>query len=550
MRRMEFRILGPLEVISDGEVVELGGAKQRALLAALLLNANAVVSVDRLIDALWEDDPPENAQKALQVHVSGLRKLVGKNRIETRSPGYLLRVDEGELDVDRFGRLREEGRLDQALSLWRGPPLSEFAYQRFAQAEAARLEDHRLVCLEERLDQDLRAGRHAELTGELEALVAENPLRERLRGQLMLALYRAGRQADALDVYQDARRALVEELGIDPGRELREVHQQILNQDAGLDLATEATDLPEPVDAGPAPLARSTADRESRKLVTVVCVNVVTAAQEGGRLDPEALRRVVGRGFAEARTAIERHGGTVESVSSSTVTAIFGTPAVHEDDALRAVRAAADVASALSELVAELRSQHVSVEARIGVSTGEVVAGGPLQPAGAPMTDAFGLAQRAADGRILLDEATLRIVRNAVVVQALDHGFELVDLAADGAATAVRAPMVGRARERARLQDAYGQAVGDPSCQLFTVLGPAGVGKSRLVQEFLDELDPVALVARGRCLSYGEGITYWPLLEAVKELVGLGDDASAEEVRTGSSPRLATRQAPRHLRNK
>ncbi len=527
---MDFRILGPLEVISEGQVVELGGAKQRALLAALLLNANAVVSVDRLIDALWEDEPPEGAHKALQVHVYGLRKLVGKHRIQTKSPGYLLRVEEGELDVERFLRLRDEGRLDEALSLWRGPPLSEFAYQRFAQSEAARLEDHRLVCLEERVDQDLRAGRHAELTGELEALVAENPLRERLRGQLMLALYRAGRQADALDAYQDARRVLVEELGIDPGRELRDVHQQILNQDAGLDLAPDASDMPA-VDAGSASAAPSAVSRESRKLVTVVCVNVATSAQEGGRLDPEASRRVVGRGFAEARGAIEHHGGTVESVSSGTMTAIFGIPAVHEDDALRAVRAAAGVVSASSELAAEMHSRRVSVEARVGVSTGEVVAGGPLQPTGAPLTDAFGLAHRAADGRILIDEPTVRIVRNAVVVQACAHGFELVEIAAHGGATTVRSPMVGRARERARLRDVYGQAVGDASCQLFTVLGPAGVGKSRLVQEFLDEIESEALVARGRCLSYGEGITYWPLLEAVKELVGLGDDASAEEVK-------------------
>lgn len=233
---MEFRILGPLEVLSDGRALDLGGAKQRTLLAVLLLNANNVVSRDRLIDALWEDDPPETAPKALQVYVSGLRKLVGRERLETKAPGYVLLVRRDELDLERFCALREEGRPAEALALWRGPPLSDFAYRRFAQAETARLEDLRLACLEERIDQDLRAGRQGEVTGELEALVAEHPLRERLRGQLMLALYRCGRQAEALEAYQDARRALVDELGIEPGRELRDLHQQILNQDPALDL--------------------------------------------------------------------------------------------------------------------------------------------------------------------------------------------------------------------------------------------------------------------------------------------------------------------------
>ncbi|HWO83036.1 MAG TPA: BTAD domain-containing putative transcriptional regulator, partial [Solirubrobacterales bacterium] len=177
---MEFRILGPLEVISDGQIVELGGVKQRALLAVLLLNANEVVSLDRLIDALWEDDPPERAQKALQVLVSGLRKLVGRERLETRPPGYVLRVRDGELDFGRFRRLQEEGKLSEALALWRGPPLSDFAYHRFAQAESARLEELRLACLEERIERDLAAGRQGELVAELEALVSEHPLRERL----------------------------------------------------------------------------------------------------------------------------------------------------------------------------------------------------------------------------------------------------------------------------------------------------------------------------------------------------------------------------------
>jgi DNA-binding SARP family transcriptional activator len=237
---MEFRILGPLEVLSEGHVLELGRQKQRALLAVLLLHANEVVSSDRLIEAIWEERPPETAAKAVQVYVSQLRKLIGKERLQTKAPGYLLRVEPDELDSERFRRLGEDGKLREALALWRGPPLAEFGYQRFAQVEIARLEELRLACLEERIEHDLADGRHAELVGELESLTAEHPLRERLRGQLMLAMYRSGRQAEALDAYQEARDALVEELGIEPSRELRERHQAILNQDPALDLTASA----------------------------------------------------------------------------------------------------------------------------------------------------------------------------------------------------------------------------------------------------------------------------------------------------------------------
>jgi DNA-binding SARP family transcriptional activator len=241
---MEFRILGPLEVVENGQTLDLGGQKQRALLAVLLLHANEVVSSQRLIDALWPERPPETAAKALQVYVSQLRKALGRDRLETKAPGYLLRVEAGELDLARFRALRAEDRAREALELWRGPPLGEFAHQRFAQAELAELEELQLACREESIAADLAAGRHAEVVGELEALVVEHPLREQLRGQLMLALYRSGRQAEALEAYNAARRALVDELGIEPSREVRELHQAILNQDPALDLlaarATEA----------------------------------------------------------------------------------------------------------------------------------------------------------------------------------------------------------------------------------------------------------------------------------------------------------------------
>jgi DNA-binding SARP family transcriptional activator len=238
---MEFRILGPLEVLSDGQALDLGGQKQRALLALLLLEANKPVSRDRLIDALWEEEPTATAHKAIQVYVSQLRKLLGKERLLTRAPGYLLHAEADELDLAHFQRLQAEGKPRDALALWRAPALAEFAQQRFAQTEIARLEELRLACLEERLDADLAEGRQAELVGELEALVRENPLRERLRELLLVALYRSGRQAEALAAYQEARAALVDELGIEPGKALRELHQAILRQDPALD--------PSPADA-------------------------------------------------------------------------------------------------------------------------------------------------------------------------------------------------------------------------------------------------------------------------------------------------------------
>jgi eukaryotic-like serine/threonine-protein kinase len=237
---MEFRILGPLEVLSNGRPLDLGGLKQRALLSLLLLDANRVVSRDRLIDALWDEHPTATADKALQGLVSQLREILGRERVETEAPGYRVRVEPDELDLARFRRLRTEAKLREALALWRGPALAGLNHLQFAHVESARLEEMRLSCLEERIDRDLDRGDHAELVGELEALVAAHPLRERLRAQLMLCLYRCGRQAEALGAYQAARNALVDELGIEPSRALRDLHQAVLEQDRALDVAAPA----------------------------------------------------------------------------------------------------------------------------------------------------------------------------------------------------------------------------------------------------------------------------------------------------------------------
>jgi DNA-binding SARP family transcriptional activator len=275
---VEFRILGPLEARQGDRVIPLGGARQRAVLAILLTHANEVVSADRLIDELWGGEPPGTAANVLQGYVSHLRKALGADAIATRAPGYAIELEPGRLDLHRFEALVEEGgralsagdpeqaaeRLHEALGLWRGSALADFAYEPFAQGEIARLEELRLAAQERRIEADLALRRHAELVGELEGLVARHPLRERLRAQLMVALYRGGRQAEALDVYQEARRALVDGLGIDPSPALQELERAILRQDPSLDV-----DATQPASASVAGIEASELEFPGRSLLVV-----------------------------------------------------------------------------------------------------------------------------------------------------------------------------------------------------------------------------------------------------------------------------------------
>ncbi|HEU5491518.1 MAG TPA: BTAD domain-containing putative transcriptional regulator [Gaiellaceae bacterium] len=245
---MQVRVLGPLEVSDDGRVVELGAGRQRALLALLALHAPEIVATDRLIEKLWGGSPPPTAAKALQNLVSQLRRSLGADSIATRAPGYSLRLEAEDLDARRFERLAAEGHrlleedpgragrtLVEALGLWRGRALADFAYEDFAQSEITRLNELRLGAIEDRIDADLAMGRATELIPELEPLVSAHPLRERLRGQLMLALYRSGRQADALEAYRAGRRLLDEELGLEPDDELQRLEKAILNHDPSLE---------------------------------------------------------------------------------------------------------------------------------------------------------------------------------------------------------------------------------------------------------------------------------------------------------------------------
>ena len=250
---MDLHVLGPVEATADDQPVAIGAGKPRALLAMLALNEGNAVSSEALIDGLWGEVPPATAPKMVQIYVSQLRKAFRGSgngaEIVTRGHGYELRLGAGEVDARRFERLVAEGAPREALALWRGPPLDDVATEPFAGLEIRRLEELRLTAIEQALEQDLAAGRHAEAIPEIQALLAHEPLREHLHGLRMLALYRSGRQADALGAYRRARDELVNAIGVEPGPELRRLHEAILRQDPSLDLPLPA-ELPPELEAG------------------------------------------------------------------------------------------------------------------------------------------------------------------------------------------------------------------------------------------------------------------------------------------------------------
>ena len=287
------------------------------------------------------------------------------------------------------------------------------------------------------------------------------------------------------------------------------------------------------------PLTEPARSREVRKSVTVVFCDVTGSTALGELLDPETLRRVMTRYFDTMKIAIERHGGTVEKFIGDAVMAVFGIPNVHEDDALRAVRAAVEMRDGLQDLNKELeRDRGVTLASRIGVNTGEVVAGDPaagqMLVTGDAVNTAARLEQAAAPGEILIGAETYRLTRDAVRAEHADPipakgknepvpAYRLEDVTAGAAGHQRRldAPIVGRDRELALLRQAFERVTTDRSCHLFTVLGPAGAGKTRLVEEFAAQVEAAAIILRGRCLAYGDGITFWPVVELVSQAAGL-----------------------------
>ncbi len=304
---LEFRVLGPVEATVDGRPIPLAAAKPRALLALLLLHRNRAVGAGALVEELWGETPPETATKALQGYVSQLRKVLGADRIETRSAGYVLRVEDGELDLDRFDRLAAEGRerlaagdaaaaadrFGEALALWRGAPFAEFGAEPFARDARGQLEAARIAAVEDRIEAELALGRHAALVPELEALTAKEPFRERVAGLLMVALYRSGRQADALEAYRRTRTRLVDELGIEPGEELQELHRAILRHDDSLVVPTPAAPSAA-VEAPAAPSRRWPLVALAAAAIAIAAVATVFAVtRDGGSGSDSTMRPFV-----------------------------------------------------------------------------------------------------------------------------------------------------------------------------------------------------------------------------------------------------------------
>ena len=534
---LEIGLLGPLEARDGERDLTPRRQKQRALLAVLALRVGQPISSDRLVEELWGERPPRTARHALENYVSELRKTLGPDLIATRPAGYVLELDPVQVDAARFERLVATTRprstaecadeLREALSLVRGQPLADLGYEPFAQSETPRLLELELHARERLAECDLELGRHADALLALEPLVAQHPLRERLRALFMLALYRSGRQAEALTAYQEIRTTLLEELGIDPGDDLRELERAILRQDP--ELRPPAAVPSRDADRAEAERVPTPSPHPARKTVSIVAVELVNSRGLAERLDPEPLRAIVDRYLDSVRTAMERHGGVCSRLAGDTVLAVFGIPAAHEDDALRAVRAALDMREAVGVLNDGLLPEHGTfLEVRAAVNTGEALVGTTPEDlaTGRAVTIAVALASGARSGQIIVGADAHRLVKDVVEAEPPEAsppegepvGFRLVELRPDvhGRILRLDSPLVGRRRQLAALSTAFESTVADRTCHLFTVLGAAGVGKSRLVHEFLDGVGDVALVLRGRCLPYGEGIAYLPLEEAMR----------------------------------
>jgi DNA-binding SARP family transcriptional activator len=493
---VEFAVLGPLVARVHGREIEFTGAKERSLLAFLLLNPNETVSLDRLIDALWPHDPPATARNTLQVHVSRLRKALGAGRLATASNGYSLTVRPDELDLFRFRRFCQDGRrlrsegdaaaaaedLRSALALWRGRPLPEFSENPVLVTEIARLEEEHLSAFEEWIEAELDLGEGPGLVAELEGAAAENPLRERMMGQLMVALYRAGRQAEALDAYGRTRRRLVEDLGLEPGPMLSDLHQRILAHDPTLIPPPRAESRP--------------ASGASRRTLTVV----VVAPSISGDLDPEIGGRHLEALRHRARSAFGTHGAVVSSTADS-VLGTFGLPAAREDDSLRAVQAATELADE---------------GLRVAVDTGVALASDAELADSQFVGRLIRLIGSAEPGHVVLGAGAREILGDTVEVA----GSRLVsfDPTADPIPRHFDAPLIGRELEFGRLMESFNWTVRNSSSHLVTIIGPAGIGKSRLARELAASVDQ-ATVLTGRCLPYGAG-AFWPLAEMVKQAAG------------------------------
>ena len=520
---MHARILGSFQLEEGGRRIPVGGVRQRAVLVSLLLQANDVVPSEQLLMDLWGEDSPLSAANSLQAAISRLRRVLPPGRLITRAPGYAFRIFPEELDVSQFEQLVSEGRealtagaaeqaartLRQALSLWQGPALADFRYEPFAQAEIVRLEELHLTCLEERVEADLAIGLAGVLVAELRRLVGEHPLREHLRGQLMLALYRDGRQTEALEAYREFRSVLRDELGLDPSPQLRELETAILRHDSLVSPVSTATG---------APLAR--------RPVTVVCVLLRLTSNSGLALDPEAYEVVNEQSVSGLTAVLERYGGKLAISADERLIGVFGAASVHEDDGLRAVRASLEGRHVLSAEMADmLRRYGASLTCRFGLATGEALVGGsvPVGSAGNVSAQAVMLAEAAEPGQILISRQTQELAAAAIETESAGPDrFILQSAQATVRPLALRldVPLVGRDEELRQLAAACAVASQEQVTTLVTVIGEAGIGKTRLVYEIERRHGHEMTVLTGRCLPYGEGITFWPLGEVIRQASG------------------------------
>jgi DNA-binding SARP family transcriptional activator len=520
---MHARILGSFQLEDGGRRIPMGGARQRAVLVSLLLRANEVVPSEQLLMDLWGEDTSLSAANSLQAAISRLRRVLPPGRLLTRPPGYLLRVFPDELDVSQFEQLVFEGRealtggaaeeaaqvLRRALSLWNGPALADFRYEPFAQAEIVRLEELHLTCLEERVEADLALGRASVLVAELRRLVGEHPVRERLRSQLMQALYHDGRQAEALEIYREFRSVLRDELGLDPSPQLRELETAILRHDS---LAAPASPPP--------------GETLARRPVTVVCILLRVASDSGLALDPEAYEAVSEQSISGLAAVLERYGGKLANPADERLIGVFGADSLHEDDALRAVRSSLAARRVLVDELAEMQQRSgASLTCRLGVATGEALIGGsvPAGSAGNVSAQAVLLAEAAEPGQILISGPTQELAAAAIETERAGPGRFILHSALEAVrplAVRLDAPLVGRDEELRQLAAACTTARREQVTTFVTVLGEAGIGKTRLVYEIERRHGHEMTVLTGRCLPYGEGITFWPLREMIRQASG------------------------------
>ncbi|MFS8099663.1 AAA family ATPase [Lentzea alba] len=468
---VEFNVLGPLQVRVDGRELQLGGFTRRAALGFLLLNAGRVVSISELTEALWPDGHPPTARGILLNVVSALRKA--ELDLVTRKPGYLLRAEPDRVDLHRFraalaraatapGPEQKATILRDALALWRGPVLADLVADGVTWPALVEIEHLREITVEDRFDAELGCGRHREVIAELEALVRDHPLRERLQGQLMLALYRSGRQADALAAFRTARERFAAELGIDPGRDLVALEQAILTQEPSLALTA----------------AQNPVVLERKKVSVLVARLELDGAGE-------AADELLETSVAAVSEKIEDLGGVIVTTLGSTVCAAFGAPANREDDAARAVRAAF-----------EITSGHPAAAA---VCTGPalVTSGDRLEVGGTLLDAGLKLVAQAAPGEVRTCPTTDRSLTPA------------------GDDT----PFVGRSSELARVAEAYEQVQRARRPRLVTLVGEPGTGKSRLVREFAAGRRTLI----GRTPPFGRDDVFAPLAEIVRGHAGILD---------------------------